>query len=177
MVAKKGKVSLTLTRAKVESKESLRSAVLEQPTPNAQPVREVLEVLQGQAKDAMSSSVFDEGPTTEMTPIMKRMRSEIGSVEVTAKRHDPNLRASVAIEVRCDRNEGSDAGCYQVRADGHIVREDKEGRVEGNIPVSIEVNDTNGCLKLDSDEMRQDITSAICSTDELGSRWVGRSMR
>jgi hypothetical protein len=157
----------TLTRAPegVAPKKSLRSGVLEQPTPHALPVGEVLEALQGQAKDAMPSSIFDDNVTTEMTPVMKRMRSEIGATAVTAKRRDPNVQASVAIEVRCDRDESGDAGRYHVRADGHVARESKEGEVDADISVSIEVNEADGCLKLDSNHVREEITNAVRATE------------
>jgi hypothetical protein len=36
--------------------------------------------------------------------------------------------------------------------------------VEANVPVSVEVHDADGSLKLDSDEMRHDIANAIRST-------------
>ena len=71
---------------------------------------------------------------------------------------------SVAIDVRCDRDEEGDAGRYQVHAEGHVGRESKEGLVEAKIPVSIEVNDADGGLKLDSDAMREEIANAIRST-------------
>jgi hypothetical protein len=93
------------------------------------PVGQVLEGLQAQAKDAMPDSFFDDRATMKTTPVVKRMRSEAGSVQVSAKRRHPNLRASVAIDVRCDRDEEADAGRYQVRAGGHVARESKEGSI------------------------------------------------
>ena len=92
------------------------------------------------------------------------MRSEVGTIEVGAKRRDPNVQASVTIDVRCDQDEESDAGRYQVRTEGHVAREGKEGLVEAKVPVSIEVND--GGLKLDSDEMQEEIANAIRSTGD-----------
>jgi hypothetical protein len=149
----------------VAPKASLRSSVVNQPTPHALPVAEVLDVLQAQAIDAMPAHVFDDGPTTETTPIMKRMRSEIGSAAINAKR-DPSLRASVAIEVRCDRDEGSDAGHYQVRAGGHVSHESRNGPVEADFPVSTNVNDADGRLTLDCDQMREEIANAVRVTNE-----------
>jgi hypothetical protein len=147
-----------------------RGGVVEQPTPRSHPVGEVLETLQAQAKDAMLSSTFDDGATTETTPLMKRMRSEIGSTEVSAKSRNPSVQANVAIEVRCDRDEEGDAGRYQVRAGGHIARETNGGVVEASIPVSIEVDGADGRLKLDSDEMRKDIAKAVRSTGDAPER-------
>jgi hypothetical protein len=77
----------------------------------------------------MPDSFFDDRATMKTTPVVKRMRSEAGSVQVSAKRRHPNLRASVAIDVRCDRDEEADAGRYQVRAGGHVARESKEGSI------------------------------------------------
>ena len=168
VTAKKGaKDQLTrpLEETPVARKRGSPSDVSEQPTARAQPVGQVLEGLQAQAKDAMPDSFFDDGATTKTTPVVKRMRSEVGTVEVSAKRRHPNLRASVAIDVRCDRDEEGDAGRYQVRAGGHVARESKEGLIVGvNVPVSVEVHDADGGLKLDSDEMRHDIANAIRST-------------
>jgi hypothetical protein len=98
------------------------------------------------------------------------MRSEIGSAEVSAKRREPNVQANVAIEVRCDRDEQGDGGRYQVCAGAHVGRESKGVLVGADIPVSIEVNDANGSLKLDSDQMRDEITDAIRSTDDALKR-------
>jgi hypothetical protein len=148
---------------------SSRPSFVEQPTPHALPVGEVLDVLQAQAKDAMPRSVFDAAPTTRTTPIMKRMRSEIGSAEIRAKR-DPNLAASVAIELRCDRDEGSDAGHYQVRAGGHVTRESESGSIETDIPVSIAVNAADGGMQLDRDQLREEIVNAVRATDQLHHR-------
>ena len=171
MAAKKGAKD-PLTRAPEETpitrKKTPQSDVIEHPTPRAQPVGEVLETLQAQAKDAMPGSFFEDGATTKMTPVTKRMRSEVGTVEVSAKRCDPNVQASVAIDVRCDRDEEGDAGRYQVHAEGHVGRESKEGLVE--VPVSVEVHDADGGLKLDSDAMREEIANAIRSTGEARSR-------
>jgi hypothetical protein len=168
-VAAKKRTKDQLTRALEETpvarKHGSPSDISEQPTPRAQPVGQVLEGLQAQAKDAMPDSFFDDGATMKTTPVVKRMRSEVGSVEVSAKRRHPNLRASVAIDVRCDRDEEGDAGLYQVRAGGQVACESKEGLiVEANVPVSVEVHDADGSLKLDSDEMRHDIANAIRST-------------
>jgi hypothetical protein len=143
--------------------------VVEHRTPRAQPVGDVLEMLQAQAKDGMPESVFEDGATTERTPLMKRMRAEVGTAEVSAKRRDSNMQASVGIEVRCDRDEEGDAGRYHVRAGGHVARESQEGLFESQIPVSIEVNDEGG-LKLNSHEMREEITNAIRSTDDTLKR-------
>jgi hypothetical protein len=146
-----------------------RGDVVEHRTPHARPVGEVLERLQAQAKDAMPDVFFDDGATTETTPLMKRMRAEVGTARVTAKRRDSNLQASVGIEVRCDRDEESDAGQYKVRAGGHVTCESKDGAVEAEIPVSTEVNDDGG-LTLNSREMRQDIARTIRSTDDSFKR-------
>jgi hypothetical protein len=37
---------------------------------------------------------------------------------------------ALRIEVRCDRDERGDAGCYHVRADGHVAREGQQAKVE-----------------------------------------------
>jgi hypothetical protein len=148
----------------VARNKTSQSNVVEQPTPHAQPVGKMLETLEAQAQDAMPSSFFDDGATTKTTPVRKRMRSEAGTVEVSAKRRDPNVQASVTIDVRCDQDEESDAGRYQVRTEGHVARESKEGLVEAKVPVSIEVHD--GGLKLDSDEMQEEIANAIRSTGD-----------
>lgn len=169
MAANKGAKD-PLTRAleatPVARNKTSQSDVVEQPTPHAQPIGKMLETLEAQAQDAMPSSFFDDGATTKMTPVRKRMRSEVGTVEVSAKRRDPNVQASVTIDVRCDQDEESDAGRYQVRAEGHVARESKEGLIEAKVPVSIEVNDVDGGLKLDSDEMQEEIANAIRSTGD-----------
>ena len=169
MAANKGAKD-PLTRAleatPVARKKTSQSDVVEQPTPHAQPVGKMLEALEAQAQDAMPSSFFDDGATTKTTPVRKRMRSEAGTVEVSAKRRNPNVQASVTIDVRCDQDEESDAGRYQVRTEGHVARESKEGLVEAKVPVSIEVNDVDGGLKLDSDEMQEEIANAIRSTGD-----------
>jgi hypothetical protein len=149
----------------VPCKTSLRSAVVSQPTPRALPIAEVLGPLQAQAEDVMRSSMFDDDVTTETTPVMKRMRSEIGTAAVRAQRRETDLHASVSIEVRCDRDERSDAGCYHVRADGHVAREGQQAKVETEIPVSVEVK-ADGFLELDSDHMREDITNAVRATEK-----------
>ena len=142
MTAKKGakdQLTRALEETPVAREHGSPSDVSEHPTPRAQPVGQVLEGLQAQAKDAMPDSFFDDGATMKTTPVVKRMRSEVGSVEVSAKRRHPNLRASVAIDVRCDRDEEGDAGRYQVRAGGRVARESKEGLiVEANVPVAVE---------------------------------------
>jgi len=131
MAAKNGTKD-PLTRALEETpvarKKTSPSDVVEQLTPRAQPVGEVLETLQAQAKDAMPCSFFDDGATTKTTPVTKRMRSEVGTVEVSAKRRDPNVQASVAIDVRCDRDDESDAGRCQVRTE--VAR---EGTPQGGV--------------------------------------------
>jgi hypothetical protein len=144
--------------------KSSRNSVIQQRTPHAQPVGEVLESLEGQAKHAIPGSIFDDAVTSETTPLMKRMRSEVGIATVSARRRDSDLRASVEIEVRCDRDESGDAGCYHIRAAGRVATESNGGPIESDLPVSIGVNDTNGCLELDSNQMRQDITSVVRST-------------
>jgi hypothetical protein len=174
MAAKKSATG-PLTRAldaetPVSRKRTSRGDVTERPTPRAQPVGEVLENLQAQAKDAMPGSFFDEGATTKTTPVTKRVRSEAGTVEVSAKRRDPNVQASVAIDVRCDQDEKSDAGCYQVHAEGHVGRKSKEGLIEAEFPVEVQVRDADGGLKLDSEEMRNEIAKAIRSTGAVRSR-------
>lgn len=164
MGADKGAKNATRRAPEAAAHEkSVRSGVVQQRTPYAQPVGEVLESLQGQARDAMPDSIFDDAVTTETTPLMKRMRSEVGSATISARRRDSDLQASVAIEVRCDRDESGDAGCYHVRADGQVAH-GNDGRIESGVPVSIQVNDTNGCLELDSDQMREDITSVVGSS-------------
>jgi hypothetical protein len=110
----------------VPSKDSLRSSVVDQPTPHVQPIAGVLGPLQAQAKDVMRSSNFDDDVTAETTPVMKRMRSEIGTAAVRAQRRATDLHASVGIEVRGDRDERGDAGCYHVRADGHVAHEGQQ---------------------------------------------------
>lgn len=149
----------------VPSKNSLRSGVVDQPTPRALPIAEVLGPLQAQTEDVMRGSMFDGDVTTETTPVMKRMRSEIGTAAVRAQRRESDLQASVAIEVRCDRDELGDAGCYHVRANGHVAREGQQAKVETEIPVSIEVK-ADGFLKLDSDHMREGITNAVRATEK-----------
>jgi hypothetical protein len=144
--------------------KSLPTRVVQQRTLHAQPVGDVLESLQEQAKDAMPGSIFDDAVTSEMTPLMKRMRSEVGTATISGKRRDSDLQANVAIEVRCDRDESGDAGCYHVRADGHVATGSDRGPIESDLPVSVEVNDANGCLQLDRDQMREDITSVVRST-------------
>src|SRR5450631_4900319 len=132
MAAKKGAKD-PLTRVEhtpVARKKTSQSNVVEQPTPHAQPVGKMLETLEAQAQDAMPSSFFDDGATTKTTPVRKRMRSEVGTVEVSAKRHDPSVQARVVIDVRCDQDEQSDAGSYQVRAEGRVSRESEEGLIE-----------------------------------------------
>jgi hypothetical protein len=173
-MAAKRRAKDPLTRALEETpiarKNTSQSDVIEEPTSRAQPVGEVLETLQAQAKDAMLGAFFDDGATTKTTPVTKRMRSEVGTVEVSAKRRDPNVQASVAIDVRCDRDEEGDAGRFQVRAEGHVGRESKEGLVEAQAPFSVEVHDADGGLKLDSDEMREGIANAIRLTGAARSR-------
>jgi hypothetical protein len=149
----------------VPCKNSLRSAVVDQPTPRALPIAEVLRPLQAQAEDVMRSSMLDDDVTTETTPVMKRMRSEIGTAAVRAQRRETDLHASVSIAVRCDRDERSDAGCYHVRADGHVAREGQQAKVETEIPVSVEVK-ADGFLELDSDQMREDFTNAVRATEK-----------
>lgn len=144
---------------------TLRGGVVDQPTPRALPTAEVLGPLQAQAEEVMRSSIFDDDVTTETTPVMKRMRTEIGTAAVRAQRRETDLHASVAIEVRCDRDEHGDAGCYHVRADGHAAREGQQGKVETDIPVSIEVK-ADGFLELDADHMREDITNAVRATEK-----------
>jgi hypothetical protein len=80
----------------VPCRNSLRSGVVDQPTPRALPIAEVLGPLQAQAEDVMRSSMFDDDVTTETTPVMKRMRSEIGTAAVRAQRHESDLHARVA---------------------------------------------------------------------------------
>jgi hypothetical protein len=172
MAAKKG-AKAPLMRAPEETpvtRNEISRTVVEHPTPRALPVGEVLHALQAQAKDAITGSFFEDGATTETTPLMKRMRSEIGAAEVSAKQRDSTVQAHVALEVRCDRDEQGDAGRYQVRADGHVARESNEGLVKANIPVSITVNDADGSLKLDSDEMREEIANAIRPTNDAFER-------
>jgi hypothetical protein len=174
MAAKKATKDL-LTRALAEApvarKKTSQGEVTEQITPRAQPVSQVLEALQAQAKEAMAGSFFDEGATAKSTPVTKRARSEAGTVEISAKRRDPSVKASVAIDVRCDRDEESDAGRYQVRAQGHLGRESEAGVVEADVsvPVSVE-RDADGGLKLDSEQMRTGMADAIRSTGTPRSR-------
>jgi hypothetical protein len=52
-----------------------------------------------------------------------------------------------------------------VRADGHIAHVGQHGKVETEIPVSIEVK-ADGFLELDSDRMRDDITKAVRATEK-----------
>src|ERR1035438_8879958 len=113
MAAKKGaKDPLTrLEDTPVARNKTSQSNVVEQPTPHAQPVGKMLETLEAQAQDAMPSSFFDDGATTKTTPVRKQMRSEVGTIEVSAKRRDTNVQASVT-DVRCDQDEESDAGRY-----------------------------------------------------------------
>jgi hypothetical protein len=161
VAAKKGAKNPPNRATEVEVENGGRRGVVQQRTQHAQPVGEVLETLQEQAKDAMTGSIFDDTVKSETTPLMKRMRSEVGTATISAKRRDSDLQASVAIEVRCDRDESGDAGCYHVRADGHVASGSDRGTIESELPVSIEVNDTNGCLELDGDQMREDITSVV----------------
>jgi hypothetical protein len=41
----------------------------------------------------------------------------------------------------------------------------KEGEVDANISVSIEVNEADGCLKLDSKHVHEEITNAVRATE------------
>jgi hypothetical protein len=148
--------------AGVPSKNSLRNTVVDQPTPRALPIAEVLGPLQAQAANVMRSSIFNDNVTAETTPVMKRGRSEIGTATVCAQRHQTNMHASVGIEVRCDSDERGDAGCYHVRARVHVAQ---QGTVETEIPVSIKVK-ADGFLELDSDQMRKDIISAVRATGQ-----------
>ncbi len=52
-----------------------------------------------------------------------------------------------------------------MRADGHIAHVGQHGKVETEIPVSIEVK-ADGFLELDSDRMRDDITKAVRATEK-----------
>ena len=137
--------------------------IAQQPTPHAQPIGEVLETLQAQTLDAMSGPFFDEGATTEVTPVSKRMRSESGTVQVSAKRHDPAIEAKVTIDVRCDHESG-EAGRYQLRATGQVTRENKDGDIKSEFPVAIDMQGGDGSLTLVSGEMRDGIANAIRST-------------
>ncbi len=138
-----------------------RADVVQHATPNAKPVGEVLDSLQAQAKDAIPTDVFTDGATADKAPLMKRMRSEIGSAEVSATAHDPDVQTRIEMEVRCDRNEEDDGGTYQVRAQGHVAR----GAATANIPVSVRVDDGDGGLRLNSDEVRDGITEAMRATE------------
>ena len=163
MAANKGAKNTRTRASQAAHGESQRTGVVLRRTPHAQPVGEVLESLQGQAKDAMPGSIFDDAVTSETTPLMKRMRSEVGAATISGKRRDSDLQANIAIEVRCDRDESGDAGCYHVRAGGHVALESDGGPIESDLAVSIGVNDTNGCLELDRDKIREDITSVVRS--------------
>jgi hypothetical protein len=157
-----------LTRAledtPVTREQTSPSDVSEQPTPRAQPVGQVLERLEAQAKDAMPDSFFDGGTTTQTTPIRKRMRSEAGTMQINAKRRKPSVEASVAIDVTSARDEEGEAGHYHVRAEAHLAREGERGVLEADVPLSIAVYEADGGLNLDSAEMQHEIANAIRST-------------
>lgn len=138
-----------------------RADIVQHATPNAKPVGEVLDSLQAQAKDAIPAEVFTDGATADRAPMMKRMRSEIGSAEVSAAAHDADVRTHIEMEVRCDRNEHDDGGTYQVRAQGHVAH----GAATANVPVSISVDDHDGGLRLNPEEVRDGITDAIRATE------------
>jgi hypothetical protein len=142
-----------------------RADVVQHPTPNAKPVGEVLDSLQAQAKDAIPADVFTDGATADKAPLMKRMRSEIGSAEVTAAAPDADVQTHIEMEVRCDRNEDDDGGTYQVRAQGHVAR----GSATASIPVAVRVDERDGGLRLNPDEMRDGITEAVRATERDGS--------
>lgn len=155
-----------LARAFAEApvaREPARSGITERRTQRARPVGEVLDALRAQAKDAMAGPFFDEGATATSTPVMKRVRSEAGAVEVSAKRREPSVKASVAIDVRCDRDEHGDAGRYRIRAEGRVGRDTAGGLIEADVPVSVEA-DRDGGLKLDAEGTRAGIADAIRST-------------
>ncbi|MGP6156764.1 MAG: hypothetical protein ACLPYS_04475 [Vulcanimicrobiaceae bacterium] len=155
-----------LDEAPVPRKDASRGEVCERQTPHTQPVIEALETLQAQVIGAMSGTFFDEGATARATPVKKRVGSEAGTVAISAKRHDPNVRVSVEIDVRCDHDEKGEAGHYQVRAQGRVGRKSNGELVESEFPVAVEVRDSDGSLnlKLDSDGMREEIANAIRST-------------
>ena len=159
-----------LEEAPVARKKRSPGDVVERPTPRARPVGEVLETLQAQAENAMPASFFDAGATAKKTPVTKRERSEAGTLELSARRREPKVQANVAIDVRCDRNADGEAGRYQVRATGHVGRESADGPIEADVPVSVELEEADGSLKLDGEQMRARMAEAIRSTGTARSR-------
>ncbi|GAC1300492.1 MAG: hypothetical protein NVSMB19_07160 [Vulcanimicrobiaceae bacterium] len=172
-MGKKRRSNDPLTRALNEAPVAQKSGRAETVHPSAEharPLDELLETLQAQTIDAMSGPFFDEGATTEKTPVKKRMRSETGTVHVSAKRRDPAVEATVTIDVRCDQDEAGNAGHYQLRARGHFTRETAGGDVDSEFPVSVDVRERDGALTLGADEMRNGIADAIRSTGKAQER-------
>jgi len=166
-MGKKKFAANVLTRALDEAPVAQKiqiAGTASQRTEHARPLGEMLETLKLQTLGAMSDPFFDGGAAMEMTPVTKRMHSEMGTFEVKAKHRDPAIEASVTIDVRCDQDELGHTGLYQLRAKGRVTRGTECGDVKSEFPVSVRVREADGALTLGADEVRDGIAEAIRST-------------